>query len=467
MMLLGFPVITGILKQMIYKKICFPGIFLIITMLEEEKMKRERFTAWIVFALTAMVILAGCSNGSGGSTNPGGSPTPGNPPVTPVEVEAVTLNESSFGLFTGGDSGSLTAAISPENATQGTDLTWAVTPQGIVTLSATTGSSITVSPAAEGSAKITVTTGNGKTASCTITVIAGEINVAVRTQPYANAGSATANTPDNPAIIKLINGKWTAGGTPLRINSGTRSQPMQSGPGMSGTTLLWVNKPMKKAYTFRAKISWPNTNAASTIFGEFVNPDTVLSNMKDAPLTWTSRFDMGRSNGAATAAEPGYRGLAGIRFGEPTDDKTAATQIVPYALVSCYAPWAAAAGTLSTAVTNVDITEFTSATTPITYDARGFTRSSAEGALPQMLELSWSPVKGHSYKIFVNDGSGNFTPVQLERGGGASGTTDALTYNLSQLHSVFEERDVDVFPGIMLWTSGRYLEIHELELIIK
>ena len=102
-----------------------------------------------------------------------GCPEPGE---KTVNVSGVTLDHETLALTYGGanNTGTLTATITPNNASK-KDVTWSVSPAtGVVSLSATTGATITVTAAnvsVVSTADITVTTQNGKkTAVCKVTV---------------------------------------------------------------------------------------------------------------------------------------------------------------------------------------------------------------------------------------------------------------------------------------------------------
>ena len=86
-------------------------------------------------------------------------------PITSVSVTPNTLT------LTVGDSGALTAAISPANATGDTRATWSSSNAAVASVNGN--GSVTASAA--GVATITAKTANGKTASCTVTVKTREI----------------------------------------------------------------------------------------------------------------------------------------------------------------------------------------------------------------------------------------------------------------------------------------------------
>jgi hypothetical protein len=82
-----------------------------------------------------------------------------------VNPEKVTLNKSSYTLKGSSASVTLTATVSPSNATNKT-VTWSSSNTSVAKVS----SSGKVTPVANGTATITATTANSKAATCTITV---------------------------------------------------------------------------------------------------------------------------------------------------------------------------------------------------------------------------------------------------------------------------------------------------------
>lgn len=111
-------------------------------------------------------------------SNPGTPTTPDNP-TTPSQPEEqnkpTTIEPSSVSIsgakdMTVGDTGKLTATITPSDANSKTKLTWSSSNSNIVTVD----QNGNIKAVGVGSATITVTTENGKTASVTITVKAKE-----------------------------------------------------------------------------------------------------------------------------------------------------------------------------------------------------------------------------------------------------------------------------------------------------
>lgn len=94
----------------------------------------------------------------------GGGEEPGDIPVT-----GVTLNRTQM-TMTEGSRGTLTATVSPSNATN-KKVTWSSSNPSIVTITSTGGSTASITAVSKGTATITVTTEDGnKKATCVVTV---------------------------------------------------------------------------------------------------------------------------------------------------------------------------------------------------------------------------------------------------------------------------------------------------------
>jgi len=121
----------------------------------------------LIVIIAIIGFLAACSGGDDGTT-PGTTPGTTNVPVT-----GVTLNKSNISL-TVGSTETLTATVTPENATNK-----AVTWSSSDTAKATVSNGV-VTAVAAGTATITVTTADGnKTATCTVTVTPAGSSIAV------------------------------------------------------------------------------------------------------------------------------------------------------------------------------------------------------------------------------------------------------------------------------------------------
>ena len=137
-------------------------------------------------------LKAEWNGSSGGNTGGGGTTT--------VAVQSISLSRSSLSL-TAGNSSTLTATVSPSNATNKT-VTWSISPSGYASLSSTSGSSVTVTASKAGSCTVTATAG-GKSASCAVSVTAsstGNEDVPGETPVYKLA-QATEFTPSKALCI--------------------------------------------------------------------------------------------------------------------------------------------------------------------------------------------------------------------------------------------------------------------------
>lgn len=97
---------------------------------------------------------------------------------TTVDVASVTLDQSTLTLTAGGDAATLTAIVSPDDATDKT-VTWSSDNEAVATVV-----DGVVTPVAKGTATITATAG-GKSDTCTVTV--KQLYSITITGPYSNA----------------------------------------------------------------------------------------------------------------------------------------------------------------------------------------------------------------------------------------------------------------------------------------
>jgi len=124
-----------------------------------------------ILALLAIIgfSMAACGDGGGddgGSTTPGGSTGGGDNGDTTVAVTGVTLSPTTLSLTVGGDTGTLTATVAPDDATN-KGVTWSSSDTSKVTVS----TSGVVTAVAVGTATISVTTTDGNfSATCKVTV---------------------------------------------------------------------------------------------------------------------------------------------------------------------------------------------------------------------------------------------------------------------------------------------------------
>jgi hypothetical protein len=372
----------------------------------------------------AVSLFAGCGDPNGDD---------GNAPV-PVAVTGVTLNETAKNLETGGTF-DLTATIAPSNADTQTVM-WTSSAPAIATVSGT-GLTATVTAVAVGTATITVTTDDGgKTAQCAVTVALPRISATavVKTQPYAGEGATSAT--DN--FFELQNGQWT-GTKELAGGAGAYTGTY----GTARTTLLYIKKPMTAAYTFKAKITWPESSAGNILFGEFINPETaegVRVGVISTSSTGTSFWD-DRASGNTNATEPGYKGLAAIRV--PGATVAGTVNANAYGWVNEYATLGQ--DSLSTLLGSPKPWAASGDNGPKTYPLEGFVPGVAH-----TLELSWDRTNGYVYKITV----------------GESVTT--ITYPVVDAWGTFETRPEaePIYPGIMIYNAGS-ITISKVELAWK
>ena len=159
-------------------------------------------------------VLASCGGGDSGPSSEPPSPSP-TPTPSKVAVTGVTLNKSTLALEVGGKE-TLTATVSPSNATNKT-VTWSSDKTSVATVS-----DGTVTAVAAGTATITVTTADGnKTASCTVTVtnpspskvaVTGvSLDKASLTLDVGGTATLTATVTPSNATDKTVN--WTSSNT--------------------------------------------------------------------------------------------------------------------------------------------------------------------------------------------------------------------------------------------------------------
>lgn len=149
--------------------------------------------------------------------------------VVPIEVTSVTLNKTSLAL-TIGESGQLTATVSPDNATD-KKVTWSSSDKSIATVDANG----KVTSVSAGTATITATSGK-KTATCKVTV-SKKIQTITWNQTFKNIIegnvielNATASSGLN-VVYKVLEGDATIQGNRLTINAAGTIRIEASQPG--------------------------------------------------------------------------------------------------------------------------------------------------------------------------------------------------------------------------------------------
>jgi parallel beta-helix repeat protein len=127
-------------------------------------------------------------------------PTPPSPPSGPstVSVTGVTLDQETLTLTAGGDTGTLTATVAPENATN-KNITWESSDETIATVS-----DGVVTPVTVGTVDITVTTEDGEfTATCVVTVCNPEFNGNVSGQIITDESGNVSGTLTGDYSLKV------------------------------------------------------------------------------------------------------------------------------------------------------------------------------------------------------------------------------------------------------------------------
>ena len=158
-----------------------------------------------------------------------------------ISVTEVTLDKSALSLEVG-QTGTLTATVSPENATN-KNVTWSTSDSSIATVS-----NGTVTAVAAGTATITVTTVDGeKTATCAVTVSAAG--------PVANVDYVLADTLVNGKDYLVANGD--TGSVYLVSNEANGSKTLKgiAASVVDGTITITETNAAKAAFTFESKTS--------------------------------------------------------------------------------------------------------------------------------------------------------------------------------------------------------------------
>ena len=116
-----------------------------------------------------------------------------------VSVAGVSLDQTDLSLDVGGDKATLKATVIPEDATN-KNVTWESSDKGVATVSKGV-----VTPVAAGKATITVKTEDGgKTATCTVTVIAPEPVSTHVTSVALNRASMTMEAGTSETLIVTV-----------------------------------------------------------------------------------------------------------------------------------------------------------------------------------------------------------------------------------------------------------------------
>ncbi len=134
-----------------------------------------------------------------------------------IDVSSISLNDNSIGMNVG-EKTTLTATISPDNATNNT-VTWSSSDTGVINIGRiSNNSAYATSSAAEilaigpGTATITAESSNGKTATCTITVTQPVESISLDKENIvlSNKESTTLVSTINPSNATNKNITWTS-----------------------------------------------------------------------------------------------------------------------------------------------------------------------------------------------------------------------------------------------------------------
>lgn len=156
-----------------------------------------------------------------------------------IPVTSVTINNAPTEALFVNSTGTLTATVSPDHATNKT-VTWSSSDPDYVSINATTGEYEVKGTKGYGSATITATAGD-KTATCTITgkvtytsLKAGDVihvgdTVYATSTIYVKYGSTNSSISKNLGVYTLINDsgtyKWTTSGNPVSTRISATSGP--------------------------------------------------------------------------------------------------------------------------------------------------------------------------------------------------------------------------------------------------
>ena len=229
-------------------------------------------------------------------------------------VTGVSLNVASLSLSVGGSSGSLTATVSPSNATNQA-VSWASNNVGVATVT----DSGVVTPNAPGTATITATTADGGfTATCAVTVTQSVTGISVSPTSlglYAggNTGSLTATIAPSNASNKTI--AWTSSTTGVAtVNSFGVVTPVSVGTATIKATTADGGRTATCAVTVSpiavTGVALDSSTLALSVGSTWTLTATVSpSNATNKAVTWTSGSPgvatVGSATGLVTAAGAG------------------------------------------------------------------------------------------------------------------------------------------------------------------
>ena len=238
-------------------------------------------------------------------------------PGATVLATGVTLNQGNLTLTSAGQTASLTATVSPSNATN-KSVTWTSSNPSVATVS----SSGVVTAVANGTATITATTADGsnKTATCAVTVnipvkatgvtlnqtsltltSAGQTATLQATVSPSNASNKNVTwSSSNPSVATVSNGVVTA----VANGTATITATTADGSNKTATCAVTVNIPVKATGVTLNQTSLTLTSAGQTAtLQATVSP----SNASNKNVTWSSSNPSvaSVSNGVVTAVANG------------------------------------------------------------------------------------------------------------------------------------------------------------------
>ena len=179
--------------------------------------------------------------------------------VTPVAVTGVTLSPATLTLTPGGNTATLTATVSPDNASN-TTLTWSTSNASVATVK-----NGVVTSVAAGTATITATSNNGKTATCTVTVAVPVTGVSLNQTTLnltagGNAATLTATVAPNNATDKTV--KWSVSGSSVKLYSNSTCTT-EVGAGATSTLTVYAKGVSDGSATVTVTSNADNTKSAS------------------------------------------------------------------------------------------------------------------------------------------------------------------------------------------------------------
>ena len=212
-------------------------------------------------------------------------------PAPPVAVTGVKLNKTSLNFTGTGSSQTLTATVSPSNATNKT-LTWSSSNTSVATVS-----NGVVKAVGFGTATITAKSNNGKTASCSVTVnpiAVSSVSLNKTSLSFTGTGSSqtlTATVSPSNATNKTLT--WSSSNTSVAtvsngvvkaVGFGTATITAKSNNGKTASCSVAVNPIAVSGVSLnKTSLSFTGTGSSQTLTAT-VSP----SNATNKTLTWSS-----------------------------------------------------------------------------------------------------------------------------------------------------------------------------------